>query len=289
MSFIICSHNNGESARALADMLGCRLASHKLTNPLPSKHKIINLGCSTDSPLTSRMTGQVILNSTAAVTRASSKIRTLERLNSVESSVIPPFRTDVREVALLVAQGESWVARTLDRASSGRGIELMTPASIQNGIPRASVYVKAIDKRREYRVHVGRFAGQSRILDVTRKIRRPGVDDTNRPFVWNHDNDFIFVRNGVNRDTIPRSLLMNAIRAVQALGLNFGAVDIVVPRGGRIVEAASYVLEVNTAQGMEGTTLEAYAQFFRAVDNDLRDYPETVWSGDFTEETNTED
>jgi hypothetical protein len=101
------------------------------------------------------------------------------------------------------------------------------------------------------------------VIDVTRKIRRPGVDDTNRPFIWNHDNDFIFVRNGICARTIPNELISRAQQAVDDLGLQFGAVDIVVEKGGPINRARCYVLEVNTSPGMEGTTLERYVEFFR--------------------------
>lgn len=45
-----------------------------------------------------------------------------------------------------------------------------------------------------------------------------------------------------------------AIKAVNALGLDFGAVDIVTEKNTGI----PYVLEVNTAPGNEGTTTQKY-------------------------------
>ena len=44
-----------------------------------------------------------------------------------------------------------------------------------------------------------------------------------------------------------------AIKAVEALDLDFGAVDIIETRQGEI-----FVLEVNTAPGLEGKTVESY-------------------------------
>jgi len=49
-----------------------------------------------------------------------------------------------------------------------------------------------------------------------------------------------------------------ALAAVSALGLDFGAVDIIYNEH----ENQYYVLEVNTAPGLEGTTVEKYAEAF---------------------------
>ena len=44
--------------------------------------------------------------------------------------------------------------------------------------------------------------------------------------------------------------------AIKALGLDFGAVDIIYNEA----EDQHYVLEVNTAPGLEGTTLQKYTE-----------------------------
>jgi len=51
-----------------------------------------------------------------------------------------------------------------------------------------------------------------------------------------------------------------SVGAVKALGLDYGAVDVVLGVNGRF-----YVLEVNTAVGMEGTILKAYTNKFLEV------------------------
>lgn len=294
--FIILSHNNGESARALADRLGCRLASHNSPKPLPSKVRhIINLGCGRDHPVfeRNRPSAATMFNIAPAVSTASSKAETFRAIDNVSPGIAVPHWFDSTQANYeCLVNNKTIVARTLDRAAQGRGIEVITPqqARDMNGLPRASVYTEAIDKGREYRVHVGRTPASTwAIIDVTRKIRRPGVDDTNRPFIWNSDNEFIFVRDGVNRDTIPSSLLSNAIQAVASLGLTFGAVDIIVPRRGRtsIQAMSSYVLEVNTSPGMEGTTLERYAQYFEyqaGIRDTFTPWSETVDNTPETEE-----
>lgn len=273
MSLIIASHNNGASARALAERLGCRLVSHSSTKALPkSITKVINFGCSPDHPAIQRAerSSLTVLNVPVIVAAASSKHDTFRRFDEQGFRFAVPHWFDQTQANYeCLVNGKTIVARTLDRSSSGRGIEVITPerAAEMNGLPQARVYTEAIDKGREYRVHVGYQQTQReyRIIDITRKIRRPDAEGE-RGFIWNHDNDFIFVREGVTAATIPRRLRDAAMAAVNSLGLHFGAVDIVVPRRGRISiqDMPVYVLEVNTAPGMEGTTLERYAEFFES-------------------------
>ncbi|MNY63636.1 hypothetical protein D3C86_2006230 [compost metagenome] len=49
--------------------------------------------------------------------------------------------------------------------------------------------------------------------------------------------------------------------AVNAIGLTFGAVDVIWNE----YRHQAYVLEVNTAPGLTGTTLEKYAEAFRGL------------------------
>lgn len=285
--YIIASHNNGASARALAARLGCRLVSHSSTKPLPkSITQVINFGCSPDHPAIRRaaQSGVSIINGAGAVQRASSKADTFRTLDDVRFRYAVPHWFDQTQANFeCLVNGKTIVARTLDRSSSGRGIEVITPeqAATLNGLPPARVYTEAINKGREYRVHVGfsTVQGEHRIVDITRKIRRPDAEGE-RGFIWNHDNDFIFVREGVTPRNIPIHLRDAAMEAVHALGLDFGAVDIVVPRRGRndIQRMPVYVLEVNTAPGMEGTTLERYAELLEANKNGtvFRQWAQTV-------------
>lgn len=277
MSIIIASHNNGEGARNLAAALGCRLMSLTSQAKLPRgiRH-VINLGISEGEKLTAlnrrlEVTPTLVstLNRASLVRVASSKRDTLIRLRDGGVSV-PWFTTDITQANYKVlVEGATVVARTLDRASEGRGIEVLTPERVtaDGGLLQAPVYTEAIDKGREYRVHVGFVDGFARIIDVQRKIRRPGVDDTDRPFIWNHSNDFIFVRNDVNERTVPQQVQMAALAALRVSGLHFGAVDIIMPRRGRasIDEMPAYVLEINTSPGMTGRTVERYAEYFRAL------------------------
>ena len=140
------------------------------------------------------------------------------------------------------------VCRTLLNAHSGRGIVL---ASSLEQLTHAPLYVKYKKKRKEFRVHVF----QGRVIDVSEKRR---VRKENRPaefdgYIRNHANGWVFCRDGIVR---PADLDSLAISAVAACGLDFGAVDVIWNEK----ENLCYVLEVNTAPGLEGTTLERYKQ-----------------------------
>jgi D-alanine-D-alanine ligase-like ATP-grasp enzyme len=96
-----------------------------------------------------------------------------------------------------------------------------------------------------------------RVVLVQRKARDPRCDNPNWK-VRNHDNGFIFVRNDVDPDP---QVVEQAVKAVVALGLDFGAADIIWNEK----QKRAVVLEVNTAPGLEGSTINDYAQGFRQL------------------------
>ncbi len=130
---------------------------------------------------------------------------------------------------------------------SGDGIIIVEPSNI---VPPAPLYTKYVFKVKEWRVHVV----NGKVIDTQQKIRDPDKE----PVTWkvrSHANGFIFVRGNIGPN-ISRDEL--AIAAVSALGLDFGAVDIVEDKAGKL-----FVLEVNTAPGLEGQTVESYAAAFK--------------------------
>jgi glutathione synthase/RimK-type ligase-like ATP-grasp enzyme len=174
---------------------------------------------------------------------ASSKIRSLTAMKERGVNV-PEFTTDRETVQRWLSEDKRVLARTLDRASGGRGIILLSSGE---SIPQARLYTLYIPKYDEYRVHVW----GDQVLDIQQKRRRNGVDEINSQ-IRNASNGWVFCREGVN---CPEQCVDQARRAVAALGLDFGAVDVGFTRRGNIAT----VYEVNTAPGIEGTTLSVYA------------------------------
>jgi hypothetical protein len=122
-------------------------------------------------------------------------------------------------------------------------------------LEHAPLYTEGLTVEREIRVHVwsGKtldFAQKKRMSSGTREER--GITEEPSDDIRNHSNGWIFARSGV---TIPENAEQCASRATSAIGLDFGAVDIIITP-----EGVPKILEINTAPGLEGTTLENYVK-----------------------------
>ena len=164
------------------------------------------------------------------------------------------------------AKEVSWKGDTVVRhkltGHSGEGIEIVRAG---DALPDAPLYVEYIKKEDEYRVHIGTKGSgvlgtfKTSIISIQRKARRLETPDTEVNWqVRNHDNGFVFVRGGVDP---PQAVLDAAGAAIVASGLCFGAVDVIY----NTKEGRAYVLEINTAPGLEGQTVTDYAAFFSSL------------------------
>ena len=89
------------------------------------------------------------------------------------------------------------------------------------------------------------------MIDIQQKKKVNGGDANFE--VRNHSNGWIYAREGV---VIPDEAITHSIDSINALGLDFGAVDVIVGRD----TGAINILEINTAPGLEGTTLTKYVE-----------------------------
>lgn len=182
------------------------------------------------------------------------KIKVLEEA-PVEADFVrtPEFTKDTHLAIQWLGMGYTVVERHILNGNSGAGIRLVEPGAGDN-ISACPLYVKYVPKKQEYRVHV--CGGQA--VDIQRKARRKDVeDDAVNWKIRNHDNGFIFARN--EDGFVPPDVIEQAVKAVNILGLAFGAVDVIF----NDKEQKAYVLEVNTAPGLSGTTLEGYVSRFK--------------------------
>jgi len=242
------------SAKALSEAVGGLRVKHKGTFKHAREHLVMNWGSSdasyisnySDALLPSLNCGFASEN-TPNTAVAGNKLEAFNVWKHTMPKDIPEFTTS-RATAEGWARKGSVVCRLLLRGSGGRGI-VVTPKG-GSLPPNCPLFVKYIKKQEEYRVHV--FCGE--IIDIQRKMRKADVPDEKVNWqVRNHSNGFIFGREGVS---LPDNALDIAKRAVATLHLDFGAVDLIFN-----AKADKYtLLEVNTAPGLEGTTLDKYRE-----------------------------
>lgn len=205
---------------------------------------VINWGSSAVSDTQAR-----VLNSPMAVAVASNKLATLSYFQ-VDGVAHPEFTTNREQARDWISAGYYVVCRQLLTAHSGRGIVV---ARTLEELINAPLYTKYIRKKKEFRVHV--FNNQ--VIDVQEKRRSSAVDN-HHPYIRNHSNGYVFCRGDIVEPDDLRGL---ATSAVGSLGLDFGAVDIVWNE----YQNKCFALEVNTACGLEGSTVDKYVQAIKEV------------------------
>ena len=193
-------------------------------------YNMINWGCGTQRKL--RFKPENWLNKREAVDVAKNKLSTLQVLKSNNVSV-PAFTIVSPEV-----DDDIWYARESLTSCGGQGIKIIKPNDLT--IPEAPLYTKQVKGDREYRVHV--FNGE--VIAISSKEMNPSSETVNQ-FIKNHDNGWYFKQCSI--DQVHEEAQSLAKDAVDVLGLDFGAVDMVYDRS----ERNGWVLEVNTAPGLD--------------------------------------
>lgn len=201
--------------------------------------KVVNWGS------TLPLSANVVYNKPEAVALAIDKLETLHLL--AQNGVSVPEYTTI----LPNDRAGIYLARTKLRSSGGDGIIVVRP---KDDVTEAPLYVRYIPKLLEYRVHVINTVNGSQTY-VQQKLRRSDAEQTaDQQLLRNHANGWVFAKPS---GEVPPDAISEAVAAVEYLGLDFGAVDVIIGRD----DSKAYVLEVNTAPGLEGaSTLAFYAE-----------------------------
>lgn len=190
-----------------------------------------------------------VLNSPIKVNDACNKINTFQILETKEEVLIPSWTTDKEEATEWNINGDAIVIRNKIKSSGGDGITLINPYS-PNTITEAPLYVKYINKKYEFRVHVFK----NKVVDVQQKKHNFEIDIPDYK-IRSYANGWVFSRQELVPEALDNRLHYAALCAVNDLGLSFGAVDIIY----NSKHDSFYVLEVNTAPGLQGQTIHIYA------------------------------
>jgi hypothetical protein len=206
-------------------------------------HHLIRWG--SYKPLPKKTTGKV-LNSKTAVQLASDKAKSLKVMKAADVNIPPTWlgTGPVPDDIIYPCLGRQ------DKHSHGSDIVLClrkfdVEVSIEKGCTHWTAFIPVA---REFRIHI--FDGYP--IKISEKM----LTDKSKfvPYIRNFETGWTFHNPKV---PVPKGTKLEAIGAVEALGLTFGAVDVVVDEHGD-----SFVLEVNTAPGLIEDGVERYGKRF---------------------------
>lgn len=233
-----------EGGKLLAQAMGVKRIRHKNSKYRWSKNKLVLNWGSTNRNLTSRW-----LNDPERVFHSVDKVNTFACFKAHDVPC-PPHTKHQHEAQAWLDAGKTVFARTITNGAEGRGIVVVKPG---DKLPYAKLYTLYIPKKAEYRIHVV----DGKAIDIQQKVRKKGHE--NKDFhVRNTANGFIFIRGGVEA---PAAVVDAGVRAVGALGLHFGAVDVI----WNDKKQQALALEVNTAPGIMGTSVAKYSEALKAL------------------------
>jgi len=248
--FFVYSARPSDGAKELATALdGKRIKTEGSTYKSKASHVLVNWG---NSSLPFKPLGKV-LNPPEAVASASNKLTTFQLLSQ---EICPPWTVSQDEAAKWLESGKTVCVRQKLRSSGADGLVIFGPENFKEWgtLSKAPLYTEYIKKAAEYRIHVYK----DMVIDYQQKRLRSDMPEGFKPNyqIQNLENGFIYARENVQP---PKTVMDNAIRAVAQLGLDFGAVDVIYNEK----KSLAIVLEVNTAPGLQGTTIQSYANAIR--------------------------
>lgn len=171
---------------------------------------------------------------------------------------IPETSKKLEDAMKWIADGETVFGR---KSRGSGGTDICFYDTDPEAFASSDFYSLYKKKKDEFRVHIV----DNDVILVQRKAVRDTDDDGNVidkskiDFrIRNHKNGFVFKRYDVHA---PDDVIEQAQKAIKTAGLDFGAVDVIFNQH----EGRAYVLEVNTAPGLEGTTVIDYAKALRGL------------------------
>lgn len=227
---------------------------------------IVNWGCSADNNMWPEwevlpMLGTLPLliskglNNYNTVGTARNKLSTFNALKEAGVSV-PEYTIDKTDGFLALFDKGHVIGRQSLTGSQGRDILIfdadkrqeLDPENLDEAINACVLFTGYIKKKAEYRIHV--FNEQ--VIFCQQKKKKAGWEGERDTRIRNLANGYVFCHENI---VVPETVKEQGRLAVKALGLDFGAADVI----WNDKQQKAYVLEVNTAPGLEGSTVKVYA------------------------------
>lgn len=265
MTTYIYSYNpHSASAKALAEGLGVKRIKHHNSKYKPKPDDvIINWG---SSNLPDNLDDAFAINDSTTIGKVTNKLSFFEM---IDSELTVPWTKSTGDAEEWAFEGKTIVVRHKLTGHSGDGIEIIEGNTDKiPDVPQAPLYTLYTPKKDEYRIHCYRHLDDAEpdnpnlvvsVFDVQRKARK--LDVPNEEVDWrvrNLNGGFIYQRQDID---VPAAVTDVALKVFQQTSLDFGAVDIIY----NDKQKKAYALEVNTAPGLTGTTLEKYVEMFKEL------------------------
>ena len=156
------------------------------------------------------------------------------------------FTTCANVASQWVSEGYTVFGRRLLNSSCGRGIVVFDGSN--SVTPDCPVYTKYKKKKREFRVHIYK----EEVVRIVEKKLRSGWTGPRDSKIRNLTNGYVFC----SCDSEPSGIRELALRASRVVQSDFKGVDI----GYNEKQEELFVIEVNSAPGIEGSNINAYIE-----------------------------
>ena len=169
----------------------------------------------------------------------------IEQYEYFKAQGIPALTfTTVRAEAQEWAKSVAVICRTLTHSSEGKGIVV---AETPEAVVQAPVYTQYKKKKKEFRVHIFK----DKVVHILEKRRKQGTTGDTK--IRNTTNGYVFCSENVQE---PSGLRELALQAASVTASDFKGVDV----GWNEKKNELFVIEVNSAPGIEGTNVDRYVQ-----------------------------
>jgi hypothetical protein len=159
------------------------------------------------------------------------------------------FTTHSAEAEGWVNNGDVVFGRKFLNSSCGKGIVVYEPDGFLGINSPCPVYTKYKKKKREFRVHIFR----DKVVAITEKRKRAGFEGQRDTKIRNLANGYVFCQTVEN---LPVGIEALALHAAAVTDSDFCGVDL----GYNEKNNDLFVIEVNSAPGIQGSNINAYVE-----------------------------